>query len=81
MLLQHGDCIPGCFHQRNADPHRHDVTGPEDDAVTGFCSHVYHRTCIMNWLELGHDECPNCRQPMWDVETYNMVDEGILAYR
>ena len=45
--------------------------------MTGLCSHVYHRACIMNWMQTGHDDCPNCRQPMWDAETYNMVDQGI----
>ena len=31
----------------------------------------------MDWLQLGHDECPNCRQPMWDSETYSSVDQYI----
>ncbi|KAI2497477.1 hypothetical protein MHU86_17027 [Fragilaria crotonensis] len=50
---------------------------PTDDTVTGLCSHTYHRECVMNWLQGGHDECPNCRQLMWDPETYEMVDECI----
>ena len=68
-------CIVCC--QRNADLLYHVFTGPQDDTVTGLCSHVYHRACIMDWLQLGHDECPNCRQPMWDSETYRMVDQSI----
>jgi hypothetical protein len=55
----------------------HDLAVPEDDAVTGLCSHTYHRECIMSWLLGGHDECPNCRQPMWDPEIYEMVDHEI----
>ena len=35
----------------------------------------------MNWVQLGHDECPICRQPMWDTETYKMVDQGIKDRR
>ncbi|KAI2498271.1 RING-like zinc finger [Fragilaria crotonensis] len=51
---------------------------PEDDTVTSLCTHVYHRECIMNWLQCDHDECPNCRQPMWDPETYMVVDQQIM---
>ncbi|KAI2497487.1 hypothetical protein MHU86_17037 [Fragilaria crotonensis] len=50
---------------------------PTDDSVTGLCSHSYHRECIMNWLQGDHDDCPNCRQPMWDPEAYEMVDQYI----
>ncbi|KAI2497484.1 hypothetical protein MHU86_17034 [Fragilaria crotonensis] len=50
---------------------------PTDDTVTGLCSHTYHRECIMNWVHGGHDECPNCRQLMWDPETYEVVDKCI----
>ncbi|KAI2496959.1 hypothetical protein MHU86_17544 [Fragilaria crotonensis] len=56
-----------------------EVLVPADDSVTGSCSHVYHRKCIMNWLHGDHDICPNCRQPMWDPETYKIIDECIKA--
>ena len=26
------------------------------------CGHVYHCLCINKWLDLGHDECPTCKQ-------------------
>ncbi|KAI2497486.1 hypothetical protein MHU86_17036 [Fragilaria crotonensis] len=54
-----------------------DVLVPTDDSVTGLCSHAYHRECIMNWLHGDHHECPNCRQPMWDPETYEMIEQCI----
>ncbi|KAI2488620.1 hypothetical protein MHU86_25674 [Fragilaria crotonensis] len=54
-----------------------EILVPDDDTVTGLCSHVYHRECIMNWLQDCNDACPNCRQPMWDPETYMMVDQQI----
>ena len=27
------------------------------------CSHIFHPSCIRNWLEL-HDSCPICRTPL-----------------
>ncbi|KAI2497475.1 hypothetical protein MHU86_17025 [Fragilaria crotonensis] len=54
-----------------------ELLAPTDDTVAGLCSHAYHRECILNWLQGGHDDCPNCRQAMWDPETYDMVDACI----
>ncbi len=59
------------------NPRCHVVTVPTDDSATGLCSHAYHRECIMNWLQDDNDACPNCRQPMWDPETYEMIDQCI----
>jgi hypothetical protein len=25
------------------------------------CDHVFHGTCILNWMDNGRDTCPNCR--------------------
>mmetsp|Transcript_4041 Transcript_4041/g.6311 ORF Transcript_4041/g.6311 Transcript_4041/m.6311 type:complete len:179 (+) Transcript_4041:157-693(+) len=47
------------------------------DAVVSSC-HVYHRDCILGWLQ-KRDDCPNCRQCMWDTETYKMLEEAITA--
>ena len=47
------------------------------------CGHVFHHECIMGWL-LGNaattttnDECPQCRQVVWDSATYQCVEEAI----
>ena len=29
--------------------------------------------------EKGNDECPHCRQLMWDVETYKVVEAELRA--
>ena len=26
------------------------------------CVHAFHLDCIMDWLMMGHDDCPLCRQ-------------------
>jgi hypothetical protein len=30
----------------------------------------------MGWLEIK-DECPNCRQAMWDIEAYDMIADEV----
>lgn len=32
----------------------------------------YHYDCVMDWMK-HHDECPNCRQHLWDPQAYNLV--------
>lgn len=48
-----------------------------DDVISGLCSHVHHRKCIMSWLKRDNDQCPNCRQNMWDPDTYRLVEAFI----
>lgn len=42
-----------------------------------YCSHTFHKSCILAWLE-QHDGCPCCREPMITDEdvksTVNSVD-------
>jgi hypothetical protein len=52
----------------------------DNDLIFGKCSHVYHRGCIMQWMQDGHDECPNCRQLMWEPETYKYIEESIKQH-
>jgi len=50
-----------------------------DDTVTKTtCLHVFHTTCIFNWAKIK-DECPICRQDMWDHTFYKEKEEQILA--
>jgi Zinc finger, C3HC4 type (RING finger) len=45
------------------------------DPVLIQCSHRYHRSCILRWIDDGYDECFECRQPLWDAETYCYIDK------
>eukprot|EP00545_Synedropsis_sp_CCMP1620_P010488 CAMPEP_0119010762 /NCGR_PEP_ID=MMETSP1176-20130426/5230_1 /TAXON_ID=265551 /ORGANISM="Synedropsis recta cf, Strain CCMP1620" /LENGTH=194 /DNA_ID=CAMNT_0006963487 /DNA_START=72 /DNA_END=656 /DNA_ORIENTATION=+ len=49
---------------------------PGNTVISSSCSHCYHRDCIMAWLEIK-DECPNCRQAMWDTEAYDMMEDEV----
>jgi hypothetical protein len=43
----------------------------------GLCSHAYHRECVMSWVQ-ARDDCPMCRQPMFDEAIYQAVEEQII---
>lgn len=30
------------------------------DSVTTDCGHVFHRSCLRRWLDLGRSVCPSC---------------------
>ena len=34
---------------------------PSDDLSSVPCGHVFHSTCILQWLETGKNNCPQCR--------------------
>ena len=34
------------------------------------CHHEYHRSCLMEWLNQKHDDCPICRQSMWTRDAF-----------
>lgn len=39
----------------------HEILTKEDDVVVTQCGHLFHRTCITEWLASSRT-CPNCRQ-------------------
>ena len=47
--------------------------------VTGGCCHSYHRRCILDWVKVDHDDCPNCRAGVWDPIEYERIsnEEGV----
>ena len=56
-----------------------EVEFPGDDSpvVWGRCSHSFHLSCIMKWLQgqrLDRQACPMCRQP-WDLKTWEGEEE------
>jgi Ring finger domain len=43
--------------------------------VTGGCQHSYHRHCILDWVKVNHNDCPNCRAKMWDPEEFDRLQQ------
>lgn len=44
--------------------------GCHQTIVSGaLCSHEFHRDCLLHWL-VQHNECPSCRQALWDPRQY-----------
>lgn len=42
-----------------------------DDVMEGIeCHHEYHRSCMMEWLNQKHDDCPVCRKSMWTRDAF-----------
>eukprot|EP00542_Grammatophora_oceanica_P018435 CAMPEP_0194033174 /NCGR_PEP_ID=MMETSP0009_2-20130614/5952_1 /TAXON_ID=210454 /ORGANISM="Grammatophora oceanica, Strain CCMP 410" /LENGTH=232 /DNA_ID=CAMNT_0038673815 /DNA_START=91 /DNA_END=789 /DNA_ORIENTATION=+ len=42
--------------------------------VSSECSHIFHRECVMEWVG-KKDDCPMCRQPMWDDDKYKVLED------
>jgi hypothetical protein len=64
--------------------HSHPTDESKSVVFGSSCSHVYHRECILEWLnkpmkkqKAFHDDCPNCRQRMWEADTYEIVKDDI----
>jgi hypothetical protein len=49
-----------------------------DVVVSSVCTHAFHRDCIIGWAEIK-DDCPMCRQSMFDVKTYKMLETEIIT--
>lgn len=50
-------------------------------AALAACSHVYHCDCLMAWAQregqAGSDNCPTCRQPLWDPQVYKHLESKV----
>jgi hypothetical protein len=52
-----------------------DFSPDDHQIISGLCTHSFHRECLMNWLiKRNKDCCPECRQVMWDPETYEELE-------
>eukprot|EP00542_Grammatophora_oceanica_P006258 CAMPEP_0194066896 /NCGR_PEP_ID=MMETSP0009_2-20130614/86272_1 /TAXON_ID=210454 /ORGANISM="Grammatophora oceanica, Strain CCMP 410" /LENGTH=257 /DNA_ID=CAMNT_0038719889 /DNA_START=72 /DNA_END=846 /DNA_ORIENTATION=- len=49
-----------------------EVFDPNANVVTAECGHSYHHKCLMEWCTRS-DDCPNCRAPVWDQETFDRL--------
>lgn len=49
-----------------------------DMIVSSVCDHAFHRDCVLGWVQV-QDECPMCRQNMWDLKTYKMLEKEISS--
>ena len=63
-----------CRNYNVNEPHLTIFQNVDEDLIYGKCAHVYHRDCIMKWMYEGHEECPECRELLWDPETYKRIE-------
>ena len=52
------------IHQSNMV--EHDLLESHSDICIGKCSHIFHKTCIAQWLRISQ-KCPLCNQ-MWELQ-------------
>lgn len=48
-----------------------------EDVIISECSHVFHRECVLEWLQ-KKDGCPMCRQSMWDEDEYKKIEDAVI---
>lgn len=46
-------------------------TQTENERVIGKCNHLFHKTCIEQWMERGKETCPLCRSRLYQCDTCN----------
>lgn len=62
--------------ENDDDDYNNKNNNKENEIVSGLlCNHKFHRCCIMEWMETGHDHCPYCRKPMM---TPNQMRQGAI---
>jgi len=48
---------------------------PNDTIISLNCNHKFHKSCILAWA-MTKDECPTCRQSMWNTNAYTSIQES-----
>lgn len=48
--------------------------------VHGICAHAYHYDCLMEWMMSSHDDCPTCREGLWETNTYDVIEGQIKEF-
>ena len=50
-------------------------------SALGHCQmHAYHYDCLLEWVALGKEECPMCKETFWSAAKGSM-EGGILAWK
>jgi len=83
-LTEFGTSLPGALvqHGLGLTRTRFTLTRAEkgDKVMTGTqCTHLYHFTCIMEWMQKGHDHCPFCRVVMFSPQEMRTVALQVLG--
>lgn len=61
------ECCPICI----------ESFGEGDIIATSHCSHMFHHNCILKWSQIKSDACPVCRQAMWELKTFDSIENEI----
>ncbi len=51
---------------------------PKTQMILG-CGHIFHKDCLVGWIQQDKDTCPMCRQPM-DVNSLIILHKSMLEY-
>lgn len=51
-----------------------------EEVVVGHnCMHMYHKKCLIEWMQANHDLCPSCRRYSFPVSKFVMVAKSQLG--
>lgn len=51
----------------------------EDVAIGATCVHMYHKDCLIDWLQTSHDTCPACRSYSFPVTKFVKIAKEQLG--